>query len=96
MVRRDLMHVLWNKRPDLAAHVENVVLHQDNAPGHTSRKTLLEINASGFQRAIQQPYSTDLAPLDFVYFPNTKSCLQRTRLNHRTKINIAIQNINRS
>ena len=27
MVRRYLMHALWKKRPDLAAHIENLVLH---------------------------------------------------------------------
>ena len=40
----DLMQALWKKRPDLAAHIENVVLHQDNAPCHTSMNTLLEID----------------------------------------------------
>ena len=35
------------------------------APGHTTRNTLLEIDVLGFQRAIHQPYSTDLATLDF-------------------------------
>ena len=40
----------------------------------------------GFQRAIHQPYSTDQAPLDFVYFPNMKSYLRGTRFNHKTKI----------
>ena len=60
---KDLYDVaLWKKRPDLIAHNENVVLHQDNAPCHTTRNTLLEINILVFQRAIHQPYSTDLPP----------------------------------
>jgi len=50
------------------AHIENVILHQDNAPCHTTRNTLLEIDVLGFQQAIHQPYSMDLAPLDFLYF----------------------------
>ena len=85
------MHALWKKRPELAAHIENVVLHQDNAPYHTTRNTLLESDVLGFQRAIYQPYKTDLTPLDFVYFPNLKSYLRGTRLNDRTKISLAIQ-----
>ena len=40
----------------LAAHIENVELYQDNAPWHTTRSTLLEIDVLGFQRAIHQPY----------------------------------------
>ena len=37
------------------------------ARGHRLRITLLEIGVLGFQRVIQQPYSTNLTPLDFVY-----------------------------
>ena len=72
---RDLMHELWKKHPDLAARIENVVLHQDNAPYHSTRKTFLEVYVLWFQRAIHQPYSTDLAPSDIIYFLNLKSYL---------------------
>ena len=91
-----LPHALRKKRPDFVAHIENVVLHQDNAPCHTTRNTLLVIDVSGFQRAIQQPYSKNLAPLVFIYFSNMKSYLRGTRFNHRTKISHAIQTCNRS
>ena len=66
----------------LAALVENVVSHQDNALCQTIRNTLLEIDGLGFQRAIYQPYSAYLAQLDFVYFPYLKSYLRGTRFNH--------------
>ena len=46
----------------LSAHIENVELYQYNAPCYTTRNTLLEIDVLGIQRAIHQPYSTDLAP----------------------------------
>ena len=69
------MHALWKKRPELAAHIENGVLHQDNTPCHTTRNTTLESDVLGFQRAINQPSSTDLTPLDFVYFCSLKSYL---------------------
>ena len=72
------------------AHNENIALRQDTA-SHTIRNTLLEIDVLGFQRAIHQPYKTDLTPMDFVYFPNLKSYLRGTRLNDRTKISLAIQ-----
>ena len=62
--------------PDLAVHIENVVLHQDNAACHITRSTLLEIDVLGFKRGIHEPYSTDLAPLDCVYFHNLKSYLR--------------------
>jgi len=42
MVRHDLMHALWKKLPDLAAHIENVIMHQDNALCRTTRNTLLK------------------------------------------------------
>ena len=57
---------VWKNSPDLADHIENVALHRDNATCHTTRNTLLEIDVLGFKRAIHQPYSTNLAPLDFV------------------------------
>ena len=89
------MHAMWEKRLDWAAHIANVELHQGNAPCHTTRNTLLEIDVLRFKRAIHQPYSTDLAPLDFVYFPNLKSYLGGTRFNHSTNICHAIQKCNR-
>ena len=91
-------YTVQHTRQDFAAHNANVELHQGNAPCHTTstHNTLLEIDVVGFKRAIHQPYSTDLAPLDFVYFPYMKSYLRGTRFNHRTKISHMIQKINRS
>ena len=81
----DLDACVVEKRPYFVAHNEYVVLPQDNAPCHDTRNTLLENDVLGFQRAIHQPYSTDLAPLDVVYVPNLKSYLEGTRFNHETK-----------
>jgi len=61
-----------------------------------TRNTILEIDVLGFQGAIHQPYSTDLALLDFIYFPNLKSYLRGTRFKRRTKIRHAIQKCNQS
>ena len=44
-----LMHAMWKKRLDWAAHIAKVELHQDMAPYHTTRNTLLEIDVLGFK-----------------------------------------------
>ena len=36
--------------------IENVILHQDNAPPHTANTTQLEIDVLGFQRVDHSPY----------------------------------------
>lgn len=95
-VRRDLLHALRKKRPDMADQIENVVLHQDNAPSHTAQSTQLDIDVLGFQRAIHPPYSPDLAPLDFAYFPKLKAYLRGTRFSDRTEISHEIQKFNRT
>ncbi|XP_062577987.1 protein GVQW3-like [Saccostrea cucullata] len=38
VLRRDLVHALRKKRPYLAANLDQVILHQDNAPAHISRQ----------------------------------------------------------
>ena len=48
-----LIHALWRKRPDLAAHIANVELHKGNALCHTTRNTLLEIDVLEFKSYLQ-------------------------------------------
>ena len=74
-MHRDLVKSLRKKRPDMADNLENVVLHQDNAPSHTAKSTQLEIDLLDFQ-CVDPPYSQDLAPLDFAYFPKLKKHLR--------------------
>ena len=76
VIRRNLVKSLRKKRPDMADDLENVVLHQDNAPSHTANRTQLEIDLLDFQRVDHPPYSPDLAPLDFAYFPKLKKRLR--------------------
>ena len=57
----------------MADNLENVVLHQDNAPSHTAKSTQLEIDLLDFQCVDHPPYSPDLALLDFAYFPKLKA-----------------------
>ena len=76
--------------------IENVVLHQDNALPHTANTTQLEIDVLGFQRVDHPPYSPDLAPLDFKYFPELKNHLRGTRFHSRDEIMNAILSFNRT
>jgi hypothetical protein len=58
------VQALRKKRPQLASSLDHVILHQDNAPAHTSQKTQLEIDLLEFQCLKHPPYSPDLAPMD--------------------------------
>ena len=90
------MHALRKKRPALYNNIENVILHQDNAPSHTAARTQLEIDVLGLQRAAHPPYSPDLAPLDFAYFSQLKSHLRGKRFQDREELMYVIQQFNRS
>lgn len=79
MLRRDLVHALRKKRPEKADQLENIILHQDNAPAHTASSTQLEIDVLGFEKLTHSPYSPDLAPMDFAVFPQLKSELRGIR-----------------
>lgn len=41
----------------------------------------MEIDILGFQRLEHQPYSPDLAPIDFEYFPHLKEHLRGQRFD---------------
>lgn len=77
MLRRDLVHALRKKRP--ALDIERVILHQDNAPAHRASSTQLEIDLLGFEILNHPPYSPDLAPMDFLVFPEVKKQLRGQR-----------------
>ena len=96
VVRRDLMHALRKKRPEKADDIENVIYHHDNAPPHTSANTELEMAVIGFQRLQHPPYSPDLAPLDFAYFPLLKSHLRGTKFSSDQEIRNMVASFNRS
>lgn len=96
VVRRDLMHALKKKRPEKADDIENVIYHHDNAPPHKSAYTELEMALIGFQRIQHPPYSPDLAPLDFAYFPLLKSHLRGRKFNNEQEIRNAVKTFNLS
>ena len=73
--RRYLVNAIRKKLPKKAEQLENVILHQDNAPRHTA-ETQLEISWIEFNQIAHIQYSPDLAPMDFAVFPCIKSELK--------------------
>ena len=82
VVQRDLVNAIRKKRPEKAEQLENVILHQDNAPPHTAANTQFEISWIGFNQIAHSPYSPDLAPMDFAVFPCIKSELKGLRFTN--------------
>jgi len=56
-----------------------VLLHQDNAPAHTSAVTMAAIRECGFELLSQPPYSPDRAPSDYRVFRSLKDSLRGQR-----------------
>ena len=90
------MKALRKKRPAMAEDLENLIYHHDNAPSHTAASTDLELALLGFQRISHPPYSPDLAPLEFAYFPALKEHLRGRRFEDKDDIMSAVLSYNRS
>jgi histone-lysine N-methyltransferase SETMAR len=88
-----LVQALRKKRPYLAANLDQVILHQDNAPAHTSQTTQLELDLLGFECLKHPPYSPDLAPMDFAVFPYIKSFLCGQRFDELPELRQEVINI---
>ena len=59
-----------------ASHAkENVFFHQDNAPCHKSRKTMVKLNELSFELLLHPLYSPDLAPNHYWLFADLKKML---------------------
>ena len=81
-VMGNFLKVLKRIRPEL---VENGwILHWDNAPVHTAKKTLEFLDAKGIQMLGHPPYSPDLATADFWLFPTIKSALAGETIDGNT------------
>ncbi len=65
-LRRKRPH-LWSKSHD--GEHRNFLLHHDNASSHTAIPTLALIGESDINMVPHPPYSPDLVPCDFFYFP---------------------------
>ena len=66
--------------------LDQVILHQDNAPPHCAQSTLLEIDLLGFERLEHSPYSSDLEPIDFDIFSQLKKELRGVRHADRREL----------
>ena len=89
-----MVQALRKKRPYLAANLDQVILHQDNAPAHTSQATQLELDLLGFESLKHPPYSLDLAPMDFfAVFPYIKSFLRGQRFDDLPELRQEVMNI---
>jgi len=53
-----------------------VLLHQDNAPAHTSSPKLAAIRNAGFELQRHPTYSPELAPSDFCLFLKLKGFMK--------------------
>ena len=82
------MNALRRKRPH---EVENVVLHQDNAPAHTSRIATSTLEFLNMETLKHPPYSPDLAPCNFFLFPSLKSELHGKRFDDEDELRMAVQ-----
>ena len=71
---RELRSAIKEKRREKLSH--GVLLHQDNAPAHTSAVTMAAIRECGFKLLSQPPYSPDLAPSDYHVFRSLKDSLR--------------------
>ena len=81
-----MLNGITKKRPELMNEIENVALHQDNAPPHTGNTTQLEIDVLGFQRV---DHSSDLTK----YFPEQNNHLQGTRFHSRDEMGLDARNL---
>ena len=89
-----MVQALRKKRPYLAANLDQVILHQDNAPAHTSQATQLELDLLGFESLKHPPYSLDLAPMDFfAVFPYIKSFLRGQWFDDLPELRQEVMNI---
>ena len=52
-----------------------MLFHHDNAPAHTSVAATAKLVELGYELLPHPPYSPDLAPWDFSFFPNLNKSL---------------------
>ncbi|GFT10526.1 mariner Mos1 transposase [Trichonephila clavipes] len=70
---------LVGKRPHFKK--KKILFHQDNAPSHASAVTMAKIHELRFELLDLTPYSPDLAPSNFFFFPHVIIALGGQRLS---------------
>lgn len=80
------------KRPELW-HDRRFILHQDNAPSHTSNRTIAHLSHpdNPIRLLPHPPYSPDLAPCDYFLFPYLKAQLRGHRFQNVQDLRTAVQ-----
>ena len=74
------------RRPQLWATGDWQLLHHDNMPAHASHLVQSFLVKHQITQVTQPPYSPDLAPCDFLLFPNVKLPLKGKRFQTIDKI----------
>ncbi len=81
-----MKEAIRRRYPHLCIHnnegYRSFLLHQDNAPPHTSIVTLAKFGEWGIELLAHPPYSPDLAPCDFALFPKLKDDLRGRRFRN--------------
>lgn len=88
LLRTQLQRAVREKRPNL--YRSGYILHQDNAPVHTSRQVKAVIQTLGCENLPHPPYSPDLAICDFWLFPTLKDMLRGKRHESREELGVAV------
>ena len=70
-----------------------ITLHFDNARPHTSRKVQEYMDSHNMKKAVQPPYSPDIAPSDFFLFGYIKNILKGSKFESRDELKAAIDEI---
>ena len=68
-----------------------IMLHQDNAPVHTSQVAMDAVRECGYELLPHPPYSPDLAPSDFHLFPRLKKHLRGRRFDDDGELTAAVE-----
>jgi len=91
-VLRRLREDIRRKRPELWC-AGNWLLHDNNAPSYRALVTREFLAHRGIITLPHPPYSPDLAPCDFFFFPKMKLQLKGRRFDRVEKIQRASQNV---
>lgn len=91
VLRRDLVQAIRKKRPGI--DLDQIIIHQDNAPGHRAQSMQLEIGLLGFETLEHPPYTPDVAPMDFWVFPEIKAQLRGRRFDSGLELQIETKRI---
>lgn len=67
-----------------------IIFHQDNAPCHTSAKTMAKLHQLGYKVLPHPPYSPDIAPSDYYLFSDLKNSLANQRYSNNEEVMAAV------